>query len=83
MNNIIFLYMKNLRDTFKQFLNNDDIKNDLKEIMMKPVFNMIYNEIYIYIWIIAIYNIFFVFIILAIFFILLKIINSKIFYSDI
>jgi len=75
--------MKNLRDTFKQFLENEDIKNDVKEMMMKPIFNMIYNEIYLYLWIIAIYNIFFVFIILAIFFILLKIMNSKVFYNEI
>ena len=75
--------MKNLRETFKQFLDNEDIKSDMREMMMKPVFNMIYNEIYLYLWIIAIYNIFFIFIILAIFFILLKIMNSKIFYNEI
>jgi len=74
--------MKNLRDTFKQFLDNEDIKNDIREMMMKPIFNMIYNEIYLYLWIIAIYNIFFVFIILAIFFILLKIMNNKLFYNE-
>lgn len=64
--------MKNLRDTFKQFLENEDIKTDMKEMMMKPIFSMIYNEIYLYLWVIAVYNIFFVFIILAIFFILLN-----------
>jgi hypothetical protein len=53
--------MKNLKDTFKEFLNNEDIKKDIKEMMMKPIFSMIYNEIYLYLWIIAIYNIFFVF----------------------
>jgi len=74
--------MKNLRDTFKQFLENEDIKSDIKEMMMKPIFSMIYNEIYLYLWVIAVYNIFFVFIILAIFFILLKIINSRIFSID-
>lgn len=74
--------MKNLRDTFKQFLENEDIKTDMKEMMMKPIFSMIYNEIYLYLWVIAVYNIFFVFIILAIFFILLKIMNSKLFYEE-
>jgi len=69
--------MKNLKDSFKEFLNNEDIKRDIKELMMKPIFSMIYNEIYLYLWIIAVYNIFFVFIILAIFFILLKIMNNK------
>ena len=74
--------MKNLRDTFKQFLENEDIKTDMKEMMMKPIFSMIYNEIYLYLWVIAVYNIFFVFIILAIFFILIKIMNSKLFYEE-
>jgi hypothetical protein len=74
--------MKNLKDTFKEFLNNEDIKRDIKEMMMKPIFSMIYNEIYLYLWIIAIYNIFFVFIILAIFFILLKMLNNKIFSNN-
>jgi hypothetical protein len=69
--------MKNLKDSFKEFLNNEDMKRDIKEMLMKPIFNMIYNEIYLYLWIIAIYNIFFVFIILAIFFLLLKIVNNE------
>jgi hypothetical protein len=65
--------MKSLRDTFNQFFQNEDIKTDIKELLMKPVFSMIYNEIYLYLWIIAVYNIFFVFIILAILYILLNI----------
>jgi hypothetical protein len=68
--------MKNLKDTFTHFFKDEDVKNDLKELMMKPIFSMIYNEIYLYLWIIAVYNIFFVFIILAIFFILLKIMKK-------
>jgi len=64
--------MKNLRDTFKHFFQNEDIKTDIKELLMKPVFSMIYNEIYLYLWIIALYNVFFVFIILAILCILLN-----------
>jgi hypothetical protein len=66
----------NQNDTFKQFLENEDIKSDIKEMMMKPIFSMIYNEVYIYIWIIAIYNIFFIIMILAMFFILLKLLNK-------
>ena len=27
--------------------------------MMKPMFGLVYNEIYLYVWIIAIYNVFF------------------------
>jgi hypothetical protein len=65
--------MKNLRDTFKTFFQNEDIKTDIKELLMKPIFSMIYNEIYLYLWVIAVYNVFFVFIILAILCILLNI----------
>ncbi len=67
--------MKNLRDTCIDFFKNENTKKDVQE-MMKPIFSMIYNEIYIYIWIIAIYNIFFVIMILAMFFILLKLLNK-------
>jgi hypothetical protein len=65
--------MKNVRDTFKTFFQNEDIKTDIKELLMKPIFSMIYNEIYLYLWVIAVYNVFFVFIILAILCILLNI----------
>jgi len=67
--------MKNLRDTCIEYLQNENTKNTVKE-MMKPLGILIYNEIYIYIWIIAIYNIFFMVMILAMFFILLKLLNK-------
>ena len=67
--------MKNLRDTCIEYLQNENTKNIVKE-MMKPLGSLIYNEIYIYIWIIAIYNIFFVIMTLAMFFILLKLLNK-------
>ena len=68
--------MKNFRETCIDFFKNEDIKKDVKE-MMKPIFSLIYNEIYLYVWIIALYNIFFIFIILAMFFILLNIYQSS------
>jgi hypothetical protein len=67
--------MKNLRDTCIEYLQNENTKTIVKE-MMKPLGSLIYNEIYIYIWIIAIYNIFFIIMILAMFFILLKLLNK-------
>lgn len=63
--------MKNLKETCIDFFNDENIKKDVKE-MMKPIFSMIYNEVYLYIWIIAFYNIFVFCIILIMFFILLK-----------
>lgn len=74
--------MRSLRDNFKQFFQNEDIKTDIKDLLMKPIFSMIYNEIYLYLWIIALYNVFFVFIILAILFVLLNI-KSKTISSDV
>lgn len=67
--------MYHFRNSCIDFFKNEDTKKDVKE-MMTPLCNLIYNEIYVYIWIIAIYNIFSIFIILAIFFIVLRMYNS-------
>ena len=72
--------MKNLRDTCIEYLKDENTKKDVKE-MMKPIFSMIYNEIYIYIWIIAFYNVFFLFILLGMFFLLVKLFQNRDTYS--
>ena len=64
--------MKNLRDTCIDFFTDESLKKDVRE-MMKPIFSMIYNELYVYIWMIAFYNLFIVFMVLAMFCILWKI----------
>lgn len=56
--------MKNIRDTCIEFFQNEDIHKEVKEII-KPLGNMMYNEIYLYIWFICIYNVFLLFLILA------------------
>jgi len=63
--------MKKWKDICIDFFKNEDTKKDVREII-HPIFEMVYNEIYVYLWIIAIYNIFFVFVILAILFIILN-----------
>ena len=68
--------MNILRDTCIDFFKNEDIKKDMKE-MMTPIFNLIYNELYIYIWIIAIYNIFLLFILLGMFFLLVRLLQKR------
>jgi hypothetical protein len=50
---------------------NEEMKQLATDIM-RPFFSTVYNELYIYLWIIAIYHIFFGFIILAMFFILFR-----------
>lgn len=63
--------MKNIKDTCIDFFKNEDIKRDFRE-MFTPVVNIVYNELYIYIWFICIYIVFLTFIILANLFLLLK-----------
>jgi hypothetical protein len=67
--------MKNLRDTCIDFFTDENLKKDVRE-MMKPIFSMIYNEMYIYIWLIAFYNLFIMILVLAMFFILCKLLRS-------
>jgi hypothetical protein len=73
--------MKNIRDTCIEFLKNEDIKKDLKELM-KPLGNLVYNELYLYIWFICLYNVFLIFINLAILFLLLWAIKKKKLFTD-
>lgn len=49
------------------------IKNDdIKQYLLNPMFKLLYNELYIYIWIICIYNIVVFLIILCIFYMLMR-----------
>lgn len=68
--------MKSIRDTCLEFFKNEDIKRDVREVV-RPIFTMIYNEIYIYIWLICIYHIFFILIILANFYLLMTLIKKQ------
>jgi hypothetical protein len=67
--------MKNLKDTCIDFFTDENLKKDVRE-MMKPIFSMIYNEMYIYIWIIAFYNLFIMIIILSMYIILRKLLHT-------
>jgi hypothetical protein len=49
------------------------IKNeDIKNYLLNPMFKLLYNELYIYIWIICIYNVIVFFIILSILYFLMR-----------
>jgi hypothetical protein len=67
---------KNIRDTCIDFFKNEDIKRDVKEIL-KPIVHIVYNEIYVYIWVICFYNVFLTFVILANLFLLLKLLSKS------
>lgn len=56
--------MKSIRDSCIELLESEDTRKNLKEIV-KPISNMIYNELYPYIWLLCIYIVVVTFIILA------------------
>jgi hypothetical protein len=68
--------MKHLKDICINFLNDVETKKEMYDFL-KPVVNSIYNEIYIYIWIICFYNLILFLVILANLFLLLKLINKN------
>ncbi len=65
--------MKNLYDTCIDFLKKEEIKEMLNKFT-KQLFNNIFNEIYVYVWIICIYNIVLILMILANFYLLMKLV---------
>lgn len=77
--NKIFDYikiMKNIKETCIEFFKNEDIKKDIRDVI-KPLGLWVYNEIYVYLWILCIYNVFLFFIVLAILFILLHMLRKN------
>lgn len=68
--------MKNIRDTCIDFFKNEDIKRDVKDVI-KPVVSFIYDEIYVYLWFICLYNVFFILIVLAILCLIIRMINTQ------
>lgn len=67
---------KNNFEGFLDFFKKEDFKRYIKEIM-KPIVHWIYNEIYIYIWFICMYNVFLIFLTLANLFILIRIFKIR------
>jgi len=80
--NTLFLYeacidsMKNIRETCIEFFKSEDMKRDVKEAI-KPIVSTIYNEIYVYLWLLCIYHVFFIFVVLANLFLLLKLLHNQ------
>ena len=66
--------MLNIRDTCIEFFKNEDTRKNVKE-MLKPITNIIYNEMYYYIWFICIYNVLLLFTIIVNLVLLIKLLN--------
>ena len=66
-----------LQHSWIQFFKDVETKREFMELL-KPVKESLYNEIYIYIWIICFYSIMLFLLILANLFLLLRIINYSI-----
>ena len=48
--------MKSIKERCIDLLKNEDIRKDMREII-RPISEIIYNEIYVYIWFICFYNV--------------------------
>ena len=68
--------MQNIRETCIQFFQNEDIKRDVQE-MIRPIVGIMYNELYPYLLLLCIYNIFLIFIVLANLVILLRLLHPS------
>jgi len=53
----------------------DEAKRSLKESIIVPMGNIIYNEIYFYLWFICFYHVFLIFLVLANLLLLLRLIK--------
>jgi|Laugrespbdmm15sn_2_1035079.scaffolds.fasta_scaffold00232_12 hypothetical protein len=67
--------MKSIRDSCIEMLQSEDTRKNLREIV-KPISNMIYNEVYPYMWLLCIYIVVVTFIILANLWLLVRVLNQ-------
>jgi len=67
--------MKNIKETCINFLSNEETKKEIIDFL-RPITTTIYNELYIYVWIICFFSVALFIVILANLFLLLKIFNK-------
>ncbi len=60
-----------MKTTLTDFFKSEDIKRDVRDII-KPVVAFVYDEIYVYLWFICIYNVFLLVLLIAVFYWVLR-----------
>jgi hypothetical protein len=66
--------MKNIKELCIEFYQDENIRKNIKEFI-SPIYQMIYNDIYLYVWVVCFYSMLIIFILLCILFIAIKILN--------
>lgn len=64
--------MKSLLDECVNYCKTDEAKRHMKDSIISPIGKIIYQELYLYVWLICFYHIFLVFLILCIIIMLLR-----------
>ena len=74
--------MATIKETFLSFFKDKEMKQNIKEIL-RPVTDIVYNEIYFYVWLICFFNLFLFIIILVNLFLLLRLTSKYVPYETI
>ena len=56
--------MESMWDTCINYMKTDDAKRQLRESVIEPIGDILYNEMYFYVWFICLYHVFLILIIL-------------------
>ena len=67
--------MEPLWDTCVNYMKTDDARRQLRESVIVPMGDILYNEMYFYVWFICLYHVFLIIIILANLFLLLRLVS--------
>lgn len=68
-------FKRNDQIELRSKIKNNYMRGEMKEFI-RPIVNIVYNEIYIYIWLICFYNVFLIFLVLANLFLIIRILNK-------
>ena len=67
--------MEPLWDSCINYMKTDDARRQLRESVIVPMGDILYNEMYFYVWFICLYHVFLIIIILANLFLLLRLVS--------